>query len=43
MAAVAVLLQVPMKLTDEELKQLQIEFPASQLQRLDDVIARARV
>lgn len=34
--------QVPMRLVDEELKQLQIEFPSAQLQRLDDVTARAR-
>lgn len=34
--------QVPMKLVDEELKQLQIEFPSAQLQQLDDVTARAR-
>ncbi|WIA30746.1 hypothetical protein OEZ86_000812 [Tetradesmus obliquus] len=38
------LVQAPLKLVDEELKQLLLEFPdhTQRLQRLDDVTARAR-
>jgi hypothetical protein len=37
-------LQVPLKLVDDEVRQLLLEFPdhTQQLQRLDDVTARAR-